>query len=146
MMKQLLMVALLSIGVTAFAADENSLQALEGNDPVTYFTKGEPTRGDGFILSKYQGQTYLFVNKANKATFDKDPSKYAPQFGGWCAFGASVGKKFHADPKAFVIHEGKLYVNVNQDILKKFKGDLAGNIKKAEANWVKIQDKDESSL
>lgn len=146
MIKQLLMATLLSLGTVVFAADENSLQALEGNDPVTYFTKSGPARGDGFILSKYQGQTYLFVNKANKATFDNEPSKYAPQFGGWCAFGASVGKKFHADPKAFVIHDGKLYVNVNQDILKKFKGDLVGNIKKADLNWLKIKDKDESSL
>lgn len=88
----------------------------------------------------------MFTNKEHKATFDKNPEKYIPQFGGWCAFGMSVGKKFHADPEAFVVHEGKLFVNVNQDILKRFKADLAGNTKKAESNWSKLKNKDESSL
>lgn len=128
------------------AADEQDIQALEGRDPVAYFTEGKAVRGDGFILSKHNGLTYLFTSKDHKATFDKEPEKYAPQFGGWCSFGVSVGKKFHADPEAFVVHEGKLYVNVNKDILKKFKEDLAGNIKKAEASWSKIKGKDEASL
>lgn len=128
------------------AADELDIQALEGRDPVAYFTEGKAVRGDGFILSKHNGLTYLFTSKDHKATFDKDPEKYAPQFGGWCAFGVSVGKKFHSDPEAFVVHEGKLYVNVNKDILKKFKEDLPGNTKKAEANWTKIKAKEEASL
>ena len=146
MFKKIFLIALTSVGFQALAADETSIQALEGYDPVAYFTKSEAVRGDGFILSKHEGLTYLFTSKENKAIFDKDPKKYAPQFGGWCAFGVSVGKKFHADPRAFVVHDGKLYVNVNQDILKKFKADLASSIKKAEVNWPKIQSKEESSL
>lgn len=146
MFKTLLVIAMMSLGIQAMAADEQDIQALEGRDPVAYFTEGKAVRGDGFILSKHNWLTYLFTSKDHKATFDKDPEKYAPQFGGWCAFGVSVGKKFHADPEAFVVHEGKLYVNVNKDILKKFKEDLAGNIKKAEASWSKIKGKDEASL
>lgn len=146
MFKQLLVIATMSIGLNAMAADELDIQALGGRDPVAYQTEGKAIRGDGFILSKYNGLTYLFTSKDHKATFDKSPEKYVPQFGGWCAFGISVGKKFHADPDAFVVQDGKLYVNVNQDILKKFKADLTGNTKKAEANWTKLKDKDESSL
>jgi hypothetical protein len=136
----------MSFAVSAMAADETSIQALEGHDPVAYFTKGEAIRGDGIILSRHEGLTYLFANKEDKELFDKNPSKYAPQFGGWCAFGASVGKKFHSDPNAFVIEDGKLYVNVNQDILKKFKADLKENIEKAENNWKSIGSKSEESL
>lgn len=145
-MKSLILILTVLIGVSAFAADENSQQALEGSDPVAYVKDGKAVRGDGFILSEYKGQTYLLSSKDHKKEFDKKPEKYVPQFGGWCAFGASVGKKFHADPEAFVVHKGKLYVNVNKDILKKFKEDLDGNIAKAEANWVNIKDKRASEL
>lgn len=145
-MKNLIFILTALIGLSAFAADENSLQALEGRDPVAYVNDGKAVRGDGFILSEYKGQTYLFSSKDNKSEFDKNPEKFVPQFGGWCAFGASVGKKFHADPEAFVVHKGKLYVNVNKDILKKFKEDLDGNIAKAEKNWTNIKNKRASKL
>ncbi len=130
----------------AYAADEHSIQALEGYDPVAYFTDNKAVRGDGFIKSEHEGLIYLFISKEHKAQFDKNPSKYAPQFGGWCAYGVSVNKKFHADPRAFIVYQDKLYVNVNADILKKFKADLAGNAKKAEGNWGQIQEKAEDSL
>ena len=146
MSKKLLVIATMSMGLSAMAADELDIQALGGHDPVAYQTEGKAIRGDGFILSKHNGLTYLFTSKDHKATFDKSPEKYVPQFGGWCAFGMSVGKKFHADPEAFVVHEGKLYVNVNQDILKKFKAKLTGNIKKTDSNWPKLREKEESSL
>lgn len=142
----LTILALTNLVSSAFAADEYSIQALEGYDPVAYFTQNKAVRGDGFIKSEFEGQTYLFATKDDKELFDKNPSKYAPQYGGWCAFGVSVNKKFHADPRAFVVHKDKLYVNVNADILKKFKEDLTGNIKKAENNWSQIKEKKESSL
>ncbi|MBY0369331.1 hypothetical protein K2X33_01510 [bacterium] len=146
MLNKLVILAMVAFGFSVMAQDESAVQALEGYDPVAYFTKGEAVRGDGFILSKHEGLTYLFSSKENKELFDKNASKYVPQFGGWCAFGASVGKKFHADPNAFVIHNDKLYVNVNADILKKFKEDLDGNIKKALNNWMKIKNKPADSL
>lgn len=142
------LVALISLIITlsAHAVDEHSIQALEGHDPVAYFTDNKAIRGDGFIKSEHDGLVYLFASKEHKAQFDKNPNRYVPQFGGWCAFGVSVNKKFHADPKAFVVYQDKLYVNVNSDILKKFKEDLAGNVKKAHANWSQIQGKSEASL
>ena len=145
-MRKLILIISALVSLSAMAADENSQQALEGRDPVAYFTDGKAVRGDGFILSEYKGQTYLFASKDHKKEFDKNPDKYIPQFGGWCAFGASVGKKFHADPEAFVVHKNKLYVNVNKDILEKFKKDFDGNISKAESNWPKIQDKRAADL
>ena len=146
MLKQIILLGFAIFNVQAYAADELDIQALEGRDPVAYQVDGKAIRGDGFILSKYKGMDYLFTCKDHKETFDKNPEKYIPQFGGWCAFGMSVGKKFHADTEAFVVYGGKLYVNVNQDILKKLKDDLAENVKKAEANRTKIKNIDEGSL
>lgn len=146
MKRGLFAILALTGSLMAHAADEHSIQALEGYDPVAYFTDNKAVRGDGFIKSEHEGLIYLFTNKDHKAQFDKNPSKYAPQFGGWCSYGVSVNKKFHADPRAFVVYKDKLYVNVNADILKKFKDDLAGNVKNAESNWTQIKDKEEGSL
>lgn len=146
-MIRVLLAALLT-GTAAFAcaADEASAPALQGHDPVAYFTEGKPTRGSGLYQSKHEGLTYLFASEKNKALFDEAPAAYAPQYGGWCAFGVSHGKKFHADPNVFVIEGGKLYVNLNETVGKKFGEDLAGNIRKAEENWPKIRKKEAKKL
>ena len=71
--------------------------------------------------------------------FKADPARYAPQFGGFCAFGVAVGKKFDGDPRLWKIHQDRLYLNLNPDIVAEFEKDVPGNVKKANANWTKIR-------
>ena len=89
----------------------------------------------------HEGVTYLFTSKNNRNKFLETPNRYLPEFGGYCAFGASVGKKIYADPTVWKIVDGKLYLNVDPKIQKRFERDLRGNLAKAYANWPKIEDK-----
>ena len=96
-------------------------------------------RGTGWHVAVHEGTTYLFASKSNRRQFVKAPEKYLPQFGGFCAYGAAVGKKFYADPTVWKIVDGKLYVNLDKKIQKKWESDLSDNLKKAHANWPKLQ-------
>ena len=88
---------------------------LKGYDPVAYFEQGKPVKGNPAIESTYQGATYLFASAADKADFDKDPAKYAPQYGAFCAYGVLLGVMADVDgPNAFTVYKGKLYVCGNQ--------------------------------
>lgn len=109
--------------------------ALRGFDPVAYFTQEKPVAGDPALQAVHDGAAYQFATEANKKTFEADPARYAPQFGGFCAFGVALGKKFDGDPQAWKIVDGKLYLNLNQDIQQKWQEDEAGNLKKAHAAW-----------
>lgn len=134
---------------SAFAVDEVNVArglsaagaplALHGYDPVAYFTQGIPTRGSDKITHVHNGAAYRFASEANQALFKADPVRYAPQYGGYCAFGVSVGKKFDGDPQFWTVRNNKLYLNLNPDIQANFSKDVSGNIKKADANWVKIE-------
>ncbi len=90
--------------------------------------------------------TYLFASKSNKTSFDNNPTKYLPAYGGWCAFGVSVGKKFHSDPLAWRVVNGKLYLNLDEDIQKQWLKDVPGRIKTADAKWPGIRDKAPTEL
>jgi YHS domain-containing protein len=109
---------------------------LKGYDAVAYFKEGKPIKGNLAIESAYQGATYLFASEANKADFDKDPEKYVPRYGGFCAYGVTNG--ILADPEgpsAFAVYKGKLYVCTTKGTLKSFKSNIDGNIDKADENW-----------
>ncbi|PIK13501.1 YHS domain-containing (seleno)protein [Halobacteriovorax sp. JY17] len=138
--------AFLMLSTFAFAVEENALPALRGYDAISYHTIGRPVMGNGNHVSEYKGQQYLFINKENKAKFDGNPKRYAPAFGGWCAFGVSVNKKFHADPLVWEIVKGKLYVNLDNKIKGMWMKDISGNISKANTNWKKIRNRDSASL
>ena len=84
--------------------------ALKGYDPVAYFTDGKPVKGDKAHSYDWDEARYLFANAKNKAAFAAAPEKYAPQFAGLCATGLAFGKKVEADPQAWKIVDGKLYV------------------------------------
>ena len=91
--------------------------------------------GSPFIAAEHQGATYFFATEEHKKLFTEDPDKYVPQFGGFCAYGVSVGKLFPVDITTWQVREGKLYLNLNGDVLKKFNADFDGNVAKADQNW-----------
>jgi len=143
------------VPTTSFAYDENSASAvnvdtkgigLRGHDPVAYFTVGAPTLGNSAFTAKHNGVTYQFANAANRTAFQADPAKYAPQFGGFCAMGVVLERKLDGDPDAWHIADGKLYLNVNKDVQKKWMLDVSGNNKKAEQIWPSIRSKTPKSL
>ena len=119
---------ILLVTVSAHATDYNlSNVGAGGYDVVSYFKDGKAMRGTGWHVAAHEGTTYLFASKANRKQFVKAPEKYLPQFGGYCAYGAAVGKKFYADPTVWKIVDGKLYVNLDKKIQKKWESDLSDN-------------------
>jgi YHS domain-containing protein len=143
------------VPLASHAYDENSTSAvnvdakgigLKGHDPVAYFTVGAPTAGRADLTARHDGVTYQFATAANRDAFKAAPTKFAPQFGGFCAMGVALEKKLDGDPNAWTVADGKLYMNVNKDVQKKYLEDLPGNNKKAEANWPQLRSKTPKSL
>ena len=110
---------------------------LYGYDAVAYCNRREPVKGNPGIESAYKGATYLFASTADKADFDKDPAKYAPQYGGFCAYGVLNGilSDIHGNPDAFAVYKGKLYMCGDQGALRGFRSNIDSNIEKADTNW-----------
>ena len=120
--------------------------ALQGYDPVAYFTEGEPTKGNYAITSVYNEATYRFASEEHKAAFEADPDAYLPQYGGYCAFGAAMGFKFDGDPNYWHIEDGELYLNLAAEIQERWEQDVPGFIQQADANWTDIADQSPESL
>jgi len=120
--------------------------AVHGYDTVSFFTEGEPAIGLAEHSMVHAGATYRFANKANLAAFEKDPARYAPQYGGFCAYGVAVGAKFDGDPQHWRIVDGKLYLNLNSEIQATWAKDIAGNVSKADESWKKIASKSPAEL
>ena len=135
----------LSVGTTpAFAVKQtggeyNTLHAglgAKGYDVVSYFTVGAPVAGSDRYTAEYGGVKWQFSSGENLAAFKSDPAKFAPQYGGFCSWGVSVGKLFDVDPvNGWKIVDNKLYLNFNGDINATFSKDPAGFIGKANRNW-----------
>lgn len=117
-------------------------KAINGYDPVAYFTAGKPVLGDPKISYAYQGADWQFASAKNRDAFKADPAKYAPQYGGYCAYGASKGYKAPTEADAWTINGGKLYLNYNTNVRTMWDKDQATYIKKADTNWLTIKDKD----
>jgi YHS domain-containing protein len=98
---------------------------IRGYDPVAYFTEGRPVPGNPDISLEYKDAKYLFSSAQNRDAFNADPEKYAPQYGGYCAFGVYEGKKFDIDPASWRIVDGKLYFNLNPVILEMWSKDIS---------------------
>jgi YHS domain-containing protein len=109
--------------------------ALRGHDPVAYFSENKPVKGLAEHKAEHQGSTFYFASKANRDAFVADPARYAPQYGGFCAFGMASGYKAATDPAAFSIVEGKLYLNYNRDVQKQWSADKPGFVAKADRSW-----------
>lgn len=114
--------------------------AIEGYDPVAYFTEGRPVEGKSEFTVEWKGAKWRFSSAESKALFEKDPEKFAPQYGGYCAWAVAQGKTAGIDPQAWKIVEGKLYLNYNKEIQAKWEKDIPGNIEKADKNWPKVLD------
>ncbi|MCF8468305.1 MAG: YHS domain-containing protein [Sneathiella sp.] len=120
--------------------------AVHGFDVVAYFTDGKPVKGDAEMAIVHGDATYRFASQANLDAFKADPEKYSPAYGGYCAYGVAVGAKFDGDPNYWRIVDGKLYLNLDQNIANAFGEDVAGAIEKAEANWPGLRDLDPSKI
>ena len=142
MKKFLLFAALFALAMTAGAqtlvnTDRSGL-ALQGYDPVSYFTDNAATEGSADITSTSGGATYRFASAEHKQMFDADPAKYTPQFGGYCAYAVSRGDTASIDPEAFQIVDGRLLLQYSKSILATFNKDTSANLSKADANWPKL--------
>lgn len=115
--------------------DDRGVALQGGHDPVAFFTEKKPVKGDPSHQLAYRGAIYHFASAANKAEFQKNPAKYEPQFGGFCAYAASIDKVSPIDVKFFEIVDGRLILQHNQKAWDLWHKDPAGNLPKAEANW-----------
>lgn len=114
--------------------DDNGV-ALQGYDPVAYFTDGKPVKGDPAHRSAAGGATYQFATAAHKAMFDADPKKYEPQFGGYCGYAASIDKVSPISVDYWQVLDGRLVLQHNKKAWDLWNKDVPGNLKKADANW-----------
>lgn len=119
---------------TLINVDRSGL-AVQGYDVVAYFTDAKPVKGNSQFSSNFAGGTYHFVSAEHKAAFDKEPAKYAPQFGGYCAWAVSKNSLAKIEPDAFQIVGGRLLLQYDKSIRDKFNKDTAGNLTKADGNW-----------
>lgn len=139
------LVVLTGLISSAFAAgvDVNATitgLALRGVDPVSYFTNGAPQDGDFKITTVHNGATYRFVSEENRDLFTQNPNKYAPQYGGFCAFGTAMGIKVDGDPDLWKIVDEKLYLNLSPAVQERWNEDVAGYITTADGKWSDIKD------
>ncbi|HAH09118.1 MAG TPA: YHS domain protein [Alphaproteobacteria bacterium] len=112
--------------------------ALGGYDTVAYFTVGKPTKGSDKFQTEYKGALWYFASQENLDKFKANPDAYRPQFGGYCAWAVSQGYTASADPHAWRIVDGKLYVNYDKSVQATWEKDIPGNIAKANKNWPKV--------
>jgi YHS domain-containing protein len=118
----------------AINLDEHGL-ALQGYDPVAYFTDNRPAKGDPQFTATYRGGTYQFASAAHKKAFENNPAKYAPQFGGFCGYAASINKLAPIEVEYFQVLHGRLVLQHNEKAWRLWHEDVEGNLKKADANW-----------
>lgn len=114
---------------------------IQGFDPVAYFTDQKPVPGHPSFTSRFLGVTYRFASAEHQAMFDAAPPKYAPQFGGYCGYGASRGYPAPIDPEAFTILNGRLILQNSKSVLERWLKDPDGYLAKADANWPSIVEK-----
>jgi YHS domain-containing protein len=113
--------------------------ALGGYDAVSYFSGREPVMGEAAITADYGGATYRFASAASRDIFKAKPEKYAPEYGGYCAYAAAKGALAPGDPMAWSVVNERLYINLSPTIRETWSKDIPGYIAKADANWPSLQ-------
>jgi hypothetical protein len=129
--------ALLPAALPAAADTVNSRGGLAagGYDAVAYFAEGRARRGAAVHFHDWQGARWLFVSSANRDAFAAAPDRYAPRYGGYCAYGMAHGYKAPVDPEAWTVEGGRLYLNYSRSVRRTWLEDVPGYVARAEANW-----------
>ena len=142
----MLLVALSALGLALPAAAGGVVNAssftgtaIEGYDPVAYFTEGRPVEGESEFAHDWMDATWYFASAEHRDLFAADPDKYAPQYGGYCAWAVAQGYTAKIDPEAWKIVDDKLYLNYSREVQAQWAQDIPGNITKGDANWPKIR-------
>lgn len=125
---------------TLLNLDKNDV-AIQGYDPVAFFTDNKPVKGSDQFVRRYNGAVYYFATKEHRDLFAKEPAKYEPAYGGYCAYGVSRDKLVEIDVNAFQIVDGRLLLQYSKGVRDDFNKDQKGNLAKAEANWPGLVDK-----
>lgn len=121
-----------------YTKEDGDTLALSGYDAVSYFTGKEPVAGSADFTVRYQGFDYRFATTENAKTFQAEPAKYVPQYGGYCAWAIGANDALApTDPKVYKIVDGKLYLNFSQDVASKWNADIPGFISKGNVNYPK---------
>lgn len=115
--------------------------AIRGYDPVSYFTQGKPVKGLKEFVLEHNGAKWLFSSEDNLTLFKNNPGKYAPQYGGYCAYAVSKGSTASIKPEFFTIHDNKLYLNYSKSVFKKWNKDKEEYIEDANQEWPELVDK-----
>lgn len=140
--KILFVTCLLAIGNMASAIEpvfsDKSGYVIRGYDPVAYFTEGKPVKGSDQIVHEWNGGHWKFVSQENLKAFIATPDRYAPQYGGYCAWAASQGYTASIDPAAWYVHDDKLYLNYSKRIQRKWQRDIPGNVSAGDENWPRL--------
>ena len=131
--------------ITAVAAADDliytaffSNSAVGGYDPVAYFTDGKPVKGNDKIKLKYKGATWYFASTEHRRMFQMNPGKYAPQYGGYCAWAIAHDDTAKGDPLQWTIHKNKLYLNYDRKTRTDWEADKDRWIKAGNSNWPKV--------
>ena len=137
--RTLLSLAFSAFATTAFAGTtvnvDKSGTALQGYDPVAFFTDSKPVPGKEEFHSSYHDASYRFASAEHQKMFEKDPAKYEPQFGGYCAYGVSKGHLAPVKIDAFQIVDGRLLMQYDAGVKSEFNKDQAGSLKAADEKW-----------
>lgn len=112
--------------------------AVRGTDVVAYVTEGRPVAGRADFTHAWRGATWRFASAANRDRFAADPERYAPAYGGFCAFAVSEGYTAPIDPNAWRIVDGRLYLNFNRSVQRRWEQDIPGRVTRADANWPRL--------
>lgn len=139
----MLLLLIASTGVTFAAEPINTLEkklfgykpngiAIRGYDTVAYFTEGKPVKGSSEYSTEWMGATWQFASQENLDSFIKTPGSFAPQYGGYCAYGVSQGYLVKIEPDLWTIVDNKLYLNFDDDVQKTWEEDISGYISKAD--------------
>ena len=109
--------------------------AINGYDPVAYFTDARPVEGEARFASRWNGVEWRFASADNQAAFEADPARYAPQYGGYCAYAVANNYTASTDPDAWSVEDGKLYLNFSRGVRRRWLRDVPGHIAAGDANW-----------
>lgn len=126
-----------SVDVTTFINKDDSV-AIKGTDPVAYFTESQAIQGNADFAYEWNDAIWHFASAENRDLFSANPEKYAPKYGGYCAWAASQGYTADIDPEAWTIVDGSLYLNFNKKIQERWEKDIPGFISDADSKWESV--------